>query len=319
MQKLKLFGIKTEIGIFICDELTSYYQSSLHRYYFDGNIPENTFKQNWKLIKDIPKKIEIEVGQPSINHRYELNEGFPITEKTPAVIAKEDIEYDEDGDVISWHRDILKVYTFKSDQQPNILQDVEFDFTLIAELEDFKLTQVYYPIQKGSITNDNIIHQLIDTIVFHPVVLETKKCKLSSKDSYAIIREHLKRNIDPKVASMTDYDFCLTVNKHIQLNEELIEKININSGTRKKAKIVTKFHKKRSAIVFKCAPDLGTNRKNVYEGYEECISFEGENYEDLQKNIDSYLKELIDHINKPLEDCPHCDGHGVIEIKKIDI
>ena len=51
-----------------------------------------------------------------------------------------------------------------------------------------------------------------------------------------------------------------------------------------------------------------------YNGYEKYVTpeFRGENYEDLMFNIKQYCKEIVELINEPVKDCPHCKGRGVL-------
>jgi hypothetical protein len=49
------------------------------------------------------------------------------------------------------------------------------------------------------------------------------------------------------------------------------------------------------------------------DGYTIVTPFKGNSLQDLKNNIDTYLTSLITEINKPLVDCPHCKGLGVID------
>ena len=59
-----------------------------------------------------------------------------------------------------------------------------------------------------------------------------RRCRLTSQESFDIIRWYIKRNIDPKAAEMTsDYDFCLTVKKLIPLESPKEFKLVSMDGT----------------------------------------------------------------------------------------
>jgi len=44
--------------------------------------------------------------------------------------------------------------------------------------------------------------------------------------------------------------------------------------------------------------------------------FVGKNHKDLKEKIDFYCQNLMEFINTPIEDCPHCKGAGVIIPKR---
>jgi len=57
-----------------------------------------------------------------------------------------------------------------------------------------------------------------------------------------------------------------------------------------------------------------TNDKDNYQGYTPIQGFHGNNIKELKENIDRYLSELMEIINKETKDCPLCGGHGIIEV-----
>jgi DNA-directed RNA polymerase subunit RPC12/RpoP len=50
-----------------------------------------------------------------------------------------------------------------------------------------------------------------------------------------------------------------------------------------------------------------------YQNYRIIEGFRGKTQEDLKNNIDSYCKKLIEFINEPVVDCPHCKGRGIVD------
>ena len=59
-----------------------------------------------------------------------------------------------------------------------------------------------------------------------------------------------------------------------------------------------------------------TNNKDQHKGYTPINEMEGENVDDLGNKVDAYCRELIKVINKPLIECPHCHGTGVVDFKE---
>ena len=61
---------------------------------------------------------------------------------------------------------------------------------------------------------------------------------------------------------------------------------------------------------------MSNDKKNLeYQGAFRPEPFEGNNYEVMLDNIQTYLEELIKDINEPICDCPYCGGSGVILTK----
>src|SRR5690606_15220463 len=114
-------------------------------------------------------------------------------------------------------------------------------------------------------------------------------------------------NIDPKYAEITsDYDFCLTVKKKIEIEPEEY-RVNINAAySRRKPKYETRFNRSRSVEIYKTSPE-------GYQGYPTVDNFTGKDADDLKKNVDNFLEELMKKINEPLVECGCCKGKGVVE------
>ena len=175
-----------------------------------------------------------------------------------------------------------------------------------------------YPIQRSRwesegytpLTQDSISHELVDTLLFPDIVLPARTSKLTSKQTYKVIRKYIQDNINPKYAQISsDYDFCVTVEKKISLFEKVPYQRNISSFNAKRPKYITDYRHNRQIKIFEMTHDGDDGN---YKGYTAIKPFEGKNIEDLKNNIDNYLAELMTKINEPLHDCPNCKGLGVI-------
>lgn len=291
-QVLKLIAIKTKDKVYISDNVDnqSYFTSRLENLIFDGQELKNTYRRSWYELAELPTKISKHKPKKKVNQRYELKSGFPESELTPKVIPYN--EFDES------YEDVSGLYTYKYEEEEEGLEDIKFEVNIIEEIDgDFSLTEVKYKLQ----------HNFLDTLNTHPAVLTSKYCKLSKEESYKVIREFIKSNIDTKYATITsDYDFCFTVKKNIEYYKPESYTVNVNAmHKRRKPKYETRFNTHRTQTIFEVAP-------KPYQSYTVVTEFEGENYEDLQKNIDTYLNELITKINAPLVECECCKGLGVI-------
>jgi len=267
--KLNLIAIKTERGFYISHDtkLETGYSSNYGKVFdflFDGKQLEKTYHKNWGYMGNLPTKIEKKVGQSDINHRHELIDP-----------------------------------TLKSGKFPNKIELVEFDIEIIAEIENFQFKRGFKFGVTGkdeqNITERDLQYQLLDRILFHPDLLQDKKCRLSGGDFYKIIRNHIKQNINLEYAEITsDYDFCLTVRKRIKLieNESCTVDVNLNSFSKMKRKPKYETHY-RYTTIYKLAP-------KAYQNYPVCQGLEGKNWGYIERTIRHYLNEIMKKINEPL-------------------
>jgi len=323
MIELELIAIKTEKGYYISDNYfkSNYYDSTkVFFYLFDGKKLEETYNKNWGYTKSLPKKVEKEINQPDINHRYELIDPELTSKKCPKVLIREEVAeyYDYGWNWKEEYKHLQSLYKLVSDKQPNKIENIEFDITVIAEIENFQfkkgfkfeaLQEMGYKDIKINITEKNLQYQLLDKIIFHPDLLQDKKCRLSSEDSYKIIRNYIKQNINLDYAKIDpDYRFCFGVKKKIKLADQESYTIDVNLnpfGKKRKPRYETRYRKSREVTIYEIAP-------KPYQHYPTSPSFEGENWEDIEQKIKKYLEDLINKINEPLIDCKYCKGMGVV-------
>lgn len=324
---LVILAIKTKDCYYITAESESnnfYFQSGLNGLFFDGVEPEKTYHAKWLKIYQYPVRAYRLQSQPNTNYRFELIDKNLESEKIPLVFQVEHVTYySEDDGCRYWHekyKHLQSLYEEKSDPQPPKEVDVPFEFKIILEIDNIKEYEQFCYIAdntkwaddvKLKITNQNVQHQIIDRILFPEPLLPSRPCKLSSKESFGIIREYVKNNINPQVAEITsDYDFSFVVAKKIKLANPYTHKWEIKTSKNKSyrpPKYNSRYIEHKSIQVFEMTHD----EKN-WQGMTVIPGFEGTDHEDLKNNIDTYLKELITKINEPLQYCPHCNGCGVI-------
>jgi hypothetical protein len=267
-------------------------------YLFDGEEAIETFNPNWVQISKIPTNISRKIPGGKKRSHWVLKEGFVESENLPPMIHDTCDITDEDH----LYCNISGCYEQVIINHPESLEDIPFEISIVEEIKgEFKFVEQPF----------TVTYNLLDTLNTRPAMLQEKPCKLSSQDSYNIIRQHVKENINPKVAKISsDYDFCLTVEKVIPLAVPEAYNYNVNSGTKKKEKLETRYRNTRSVVVLKTAPRR--QRDGVYQGYPETPGFQGESYSDMMDNIEKYLTKLIIEINRPYVECEHCQGRGVI-------
>lgn len=332
---MELIGIKTPRGLYLSDdndvrEKWSTSRSLLGSCIVNGQKVKPTFHKHWHFAEGaqtIEAFTKME-NQPRINHRFELIDPSFANDKVPLVIPRGEAGETEDYE-FHWftkYKHLASLYELKSDEQPNAEVAVPFALEIVLELEEDLIDygSFRYPRPKKwrkdpqfYVTNDEAQHRALDGIVFPSLLLSFCPCRLTSRESYDVVREHVKRNYNKDVADVTsDYDFCFTVKKRIVLAEPYQYKKEVKNArgkSYKKRRYRTIYVADRSMEVFEmtCRDD---NRRSItpYRGYTIIGGFEGKDEQDLQDNINAYLAELMDIINAPLVECSHCNGMGVI-------
>lgn len=281
----KYIIIKTKKEIFISDNVQGkdYFNSEIPSLLFDDMKLVATYKKDWYKIGNIPKSVKKKSSDTYINSRYELKEGYPISELTPKVL-----QYIDEDD------DIRGLYTNKTDKIEGDWIEIDFEVDLLSEEDSFYVEKPKYQF------TSSIMSQIID----HPALREERPSFISGKEFYKIIRSYIKTHLDGKYAKITsDYDFCLAVEKVIELTTPQSYKVDL--GTKRRPKLETRFNKNKQVVIFKSSPE-------GYNDYPTQNSISGKNYKDLEEKVNIYLTELITKINEPLKECTCCNGTGII-------
>lgn len=309
-------AIQTSDGFFVYSD-----DINLQYLLFDSIKPEKTWKSDWYKVKSIDNIKKIVPEKRNIAS-YILKPEYVPSDSLPSTVKQE--FFLSDGDEYASEHKLYGLYEPQYKIEPETYEDIDVKTEVIAEIDGALVEQkIHFPVygkypntdgKNWSVTNSSIKLGLLDELITPSILREERPCKLSSEDSYKIIRTHIKDNINPKVAVITsDHDFCLSVEKRIPLSEKVKFTYDANFsifGRRRKPKMVVDYKTERKVKVFETAPEI---RGIVYSGYTKTPEFVGENAETLKSNIDLYLKTLMEEINKPLLDCPHCKGLGVIE------
>lgn len=291
--------------VYISDsQVNQWSHIDLKTFIFDCGEAKETNKKGWYELPRLPKKIEKTIKPSSKLVGFKLKDGFPPSEKLPERVDPEffdDIDGDDD-EIHYKNEEIMGLYERIYEEQPAYNEQIEFEISTIAH-KDSNWQFVTAP--------PNVQHYLLDEITKHPAVLQDERCFLSTEESYKRIREFVKTNINPRVAYVSsDYDFHFEVSKKIQLHEKEQYKRCTNIFA-KRPKYVKDYRLDRKISVYDIIPKE-EERKSYSEHSHVAPKFEGANYKDLEANIATYLNELIEKINEPLKDCPHCKGRGVI-------
>lgn len=323
---LKLRAIVTSKCIYVSDvNKPNYSDSVIFSYKFNGKKLEKTYSDEWgKITNNIfPLKITSSIARPNINARFVLIDKSLVCDKIPLEIPKNIFCTDNtiELEVKKEFEHLSSLYTLKYDTQEP--EEIEIEYKIVEKIVldeeiDFKsfripsFKKIGYNSEVYCVSEKDLEYSIIDRIVLPDLLLPFRPCKLSSTDSYNIIRHYVKTNLDNEVAELTsDYDFCFAVSKKIELCEPEKYKADVSPLRSKKPKYEFKYRKTRSIQVFEM-----THSPENYKGYTPIKPFEGNTAEDLKKNIKDFCEKLIKEINEPLKDCPHCNGYGVILKKK---
>lgn len=319
--------VKFNNGCFISNTQPNSYNEYISNLFFDDVKAIASCKKDWYKLDKVPTKVCKQGYATKVNHRYELKD--TVTFDLPKVYTRDEFAYyDNDGDWVPRpeFEDVFSLYKEVYDVEPGQLEDVNFHLDVIANyncdlIEPNDISSFIYPcLVNGSfartitkdnttkITHNNVEYLLVNELTTPDLYIDNTPCCLSAKQSYEIIRFHIKQNIDNTWASLTDYDFCLSVKRNVKLQEVQTYTAfeTLFSKSKKKPKTITKYRDKREITVFECCP-------SPRDGYTVVTPFKGNNLQDLKDNIDNYLNTLMNDINKPLIDCPHCQGLGVID------
>jgi hypothetical protein len=321
---ISIIAIETNQGVYIQRDNTHSYNrlDGITHLLFDGKRAEPTFHKDWLKIDKKPVKVSQMVARDNINHRFELIDkpNFP---HLPDVYQREEVAtYDKNEYEWIWNSDkshLSSLYRLVSDKQEPVEVDVPYTFAVIFTIDKIENYKAFnYPVEKSFnsnrefVTSAHIKHQIIDEIMFPNLILDSRPCALSSKDSYDLIRKHVIENIDPKWATISsNYEFCFKVEKKIELCKPLEHKreaTKANGRSYRPPRWSVSIQTAKTVTIFEM-----THEGDRYKGYTPVPGFCGENADILKQNIDAYLKELMLRINEPLKECPHCNGSGILK------
>lgn len=291
---LDLTIVKSKHGVFVnAYNHSSYYNNyaiDLDQYLFDGEAPQKTYRQGWYQIKDIPKKVEKLVNGKTTIVKYLLNLNI-----TPNAVMPQEVEPDFFEDEDNYY--LKEHYTAVKNQTESTKVAEEFKVNLYEQYDNFKpIKQEFEP-----------VYDLVSTIVTPGKFWTEIPCKIGPEASFKYIREYIKKHIDGRFARLSsDYDFCLTVQKRIPLSEPE-EFTYFSLGRTKRAKTIEKkgLRDTRDLAIFEMAP-------KPYQSYSLAPTFEADTTNELHDKIQTFCKDLMEQINEPVKDCPHCKGRGII-------
>ena len=285
----------------------SYHPTQLTRLKFDGKSPTPTLHKNWFMLDEFPTKVTKPTKGEVVSTWWELKNKDLESSAIPLRL-REELDYDDDR---------YSLYAKKVEYAPDYEIEVNVEWNTLVEVSNFDMPpKISYPIRVKSgwdykeavYTNLDVNHNLVDTLIIPSPVLQGSPCSISAAHLYEIIRKHVQTNINPKVAFVdSDYDFCFSVNKRVNLlQEEVYTYTNPFARTkRERQKVKTGTKTEKSFKVFSMAP-------KAYQSYPVLTDLVAENEWQLKEDLDQMLNDIMEKINAPLKQCECCNGTGYI-------
>lgn len=302
--KLSFLYIHTPTGLYITkdsvDNSDWSYGLYISNLLFDGRLPTKSWQQEWVRIDKVPVKVQKQDEEQLKIIGYELGDSYKSLASDKLKDSIKVFEYEDLDDKVQ------QFYQRITEKIPAKLTDVDFQFKHLCDVDDFN----------NLIPNNNIRveHQLIDKIVFHPILLPIKKAKVSRTDAFNYIKKQVEAQVNRKYCSMSTYSWEIGISKTIFL--EAPESYQYDVGKRKH-KYETRYKYTRSSPMITIYIDESHMKQYKDKAYATvCPEFEGDTEQDVQNKMDEYVREIIEFTNKPVQDCPHCHGLGYVLSKQ---
>ena len=336
---MKLISMKCEEGLYFASAVFDYsgrrgIGTNSYRFNSKEGNTSSTFHKSWYLLRgeDEIKKVEQRVAGQRVNFRWELRDPEDISLGLPLSMDKEEsCEYEDDDDYVFYIGVKCKHYKFRSlfERKYDVTEPTwgEVEFSVedkgvlsVVDVNNFQDMSLVISTRRDSYTNwedKDITADLssvasyaeIERMLTPELAIHNRPCFITADTTYNIIRSHIKNNIVSSCARVTsDYDFCFTVKKVINIKEYVhkTELKKANGRSYAKPKYNSKLVTSDLVDAFDMCPS------KPYSGYTPIKGFKGDTLQDLADNIRLYLDELMEYLNTPLDRCQHCAGTGVI-------
>lgn len=282
---------------------------------------------NWYLIDTELKDFKKKTHETKKHIGWKLKNPKIASEELPEVLEVHQIErdYDEDDGYTGSHAQYFALYEPVYETIPSEILPVEVEVTLLREIDVgnySKPAEMKVDVREGSfggktqtvdlssIVNISEIEALLTPEFMH----HTRPCSLSSEQVYKIVRQHILSNIDSKVARVTsNYDFCFTVEKVVETKPYPTKKEQLTRSGRsyKPPRFTTASASTKLQKIFEMTW-AGYKGSGGYQGYTCIEGWSADSLQELYDNMQKYLSELMQEINKPVVECQHCNGTGCI-------
>lgn len=338
--KLELVAYRSEKGLYYANTKWGYSKARESIYNVDTvngkPLTKSEHRNDWYFLEgedtitSIKKRVHGGYGAAS----WVLRDDSTFIEGViPKVVTPEDADEIKDSDGDFYFGSGSKYYSYRGlykrvrEELPYVFVDVEFEVDYKGTIEHSLIENNYKDatiklIEKNYWKEVTIEAKLsaithyyeLEELLTPDLVIHNRPCYIDSDTTFAIVRNHIKENINPKYARVTsDYNFCFTVKKRVQINP-YVHKTEIkksNGRSYAKPQFKSQTIEAKEVEIFEMCPS------KKYQNYTPIAGFKGENLADLVENIKLYLDHLMDVINAPVHECEHCGGLGCT-IEKVE-
>lgn len=287
MEQLKLIAIKTPSKFYVSDNLKreSYFNSKLHQYLFDGqSLAKETNLNNWFELPNEPTKVEKVTPPKKTCVSFKLKAGYQPSDLMPESYTYE--EFDDESAIAGLYE---RVY----EETAEVREEVELVVDVVFES----------PVEVASKIYNGVSYPIFTQITTPRELLQFYPCELSGKALFDQVKAYVKTHTTCSDVFFEDYDWKFDVKKKIKLTEPYVWQENVNWGTKKKPKLVTRTSKTRDVYVLKISYDKGVC---------SMPPIKAESMTDLKDKFESIMSEIMKDINEQVIVCPCCDGVGVV-------
>lgn len=277
-------------------------RSCIDKFKFDDKLGKPTFSAIWVELDKLPEQVSVLCDKR--DRKYVLQEQFSKL-NLPATLTP--YEY------INQPEQVQEMYESVTEREYVEETVIDAEFVHMGEFDIKDPVKFEYVLsganksKTDTIGRDAIQYDELGMMFMPSIARSNVPCRIAGKDIYRIIRKHIQKNIDSKVARITsDYDFCFRVERVIQLSEPLLTEY-ISANGKKSPVIKTE----RLIPIFEMSPE----KKDTYTRVDDLVA---DNEADLKAKIDTLLGNIMKGINKHQAECPCCKGTGTTDVK-IDV
>lgn len=331
--KIKIQYYPTNIGVFF--KFDGYYSHStipqnniveINGKDVTSLVPNNGWYHFEGELKDFKKRNPPKKEQTG----WKLKNPEIASDKIPLTLSMEQLKqiWDSDEDEYIYHgsySSLASLYQADYTELPAEIVPVEVELTKLRDLhvENYNTpSEMKVQVQDGNYGGRTQVQDLSKIAVFSDIermltpdfLIHTRPCSLTSQQVYKIIRAHVLNNIDGKVARVTsNYDFCFTVEKVIETKPYSTKKEQLTRSGRsyKPPRFTTGTKSTKQQKIFEMTWK-GYKGNSGYDGYTCIEPWEADSLQELYDNMQKYLSDLMQEINKPVIECQHCNGLGCI-------
>jgi hypothetical protein len=272
------------------------------------------------------------VSKPSTQKQvgWKLKNPEIASEKIPAMLSMDDLtqHLDDDGDLehAGKYASIASLYSPEVMTLPEEIEPIEVELVKLRDLEvenynaptamKFQYRDGNYsdPIREGDLSAVAVFSD-IERMLTPEFLLHTRPCTLTSQQVYKIVRAHIQNNIDGKVARITsNYDFCFEVQRVVQHKPVEIkrEKLTASLKSYRPPRFTTSVSTNKLVKLFSMTWAGAGKSTKGYGDYPIIDGWKADSLQELYDNMQQYLSDLMQEINKPAVECSHCNGTGQV-------